>query len=421
MLTPWLIVAAVAGGLALLVVLTHHRRDDLLAGLVGVSGGLVAAQIANVHIFTVLVTLCWLLTPRQRNRGSTASLILLSSIPIALTALVGDLVNNPNLGLQLMALAINGAMIVVRTTRRSAQAMLWGLLLTCSAAAIMSFGQVAGVIPSDGWHADIASLGRPYAFYPEPDWAGLFTGIGVVLAWRLPRSGSKVQVALVMLNAAACALALARATWVGLAAAFALYVLAGALTRRVREKRSGSTRVALALLVGSFTLLAVMPSVQADLYKRVDSLVNPSTSDVSGQARIQQTEGLLRLADTAPWYGHGISASGHVGVSGRYVADSENNLGSNWVISLWVDARLLAIPFILLVVVTAVRRVRTIQGQILVLLVVHNFFSNATFQPITWLILGLALLSPMAIGEDVSYPEDDRDDAEPNHQEHIAR
>jgi hypothetical protein len=113
---------------------------------------------------------------------------------------------------------------------------------------------------------------------------------------------------------------------------------------------------------------------------------------VSAQARVQQNEGLLYLADSAPWYGWGISSSGRVGVSGRLnFGVSQNNVGSNWILSMWVDGAWLSLPLIAVLLFACVAAIRTIQGQLLVLVLLNSFFSNATFQPITWFLVALCL------------------------------
>lgn len=393
-MNPGALVGAVAVAVSLLVVMGHPRRDAILACLVGVTGGLVAVQVANIHAFTVVVTLWWVLSPITSRGWRGAVLPLLAATPVALTAFTGDLVSNPKLSLQLIALALNAAMIVSRVTPPVARQMLLGLLAACSAASAMGLGQVAGVIPNQGWHTDVLSYGRPYAFYPEPDWLGLFAGIGLVLAWRVvPSERPVLRVALVLLNTAAWAVVQARAAWVGVAACVAVYLVARLIgRRRAGTRRSGSASLAIGITTASLAALAALPTVRADLIARISTFSNGGQpTDISGQARVKQTDGLLRLIDTAPWDGHGISASGRVGVSGIYDPSSPNSVGSNWVLSLWVDAHYLAIPLLVLLIGVALLRCLTVPGQVLVLVLVNNLFSNATFQPVTWLILGLAL------------------------------
>jgi hypothetical protein len=100
---------------------------------------------------------------------------------------------------------------------------------------------------------------------------------------------------------------------------------------------------------------------------------------------------LLRLAETAPLYGHGISASGRVDVHGNLIFGtvSENNVSSNWILAMWVDGKLLALPLITLLLVVAALRAGTIPGQLLVIALANSIFSNATYVPIVWALLGL--------------------------------
>ncbi|WP_406472436.1 O-antigen ligase family protein [Streptomyces sp. NBC_01615] len=318
----------------------------------------------------------------------------LAVIPVAITAFTGELVDNAALALQLLALAGNATMIAAKSDRDDRRLMLYGVLSTSTIASVVALMQVSGVLGVGLWHGEISSLGHPQGIYPEPNWLGLFGAIGFVLAWRmLPRSTFRNVV--LALNASTLALAFARAAWLGLVAAVVLHVAFSLVDRR-RESRQarGRTVPALLFLVAPAAVgLAASPGLRADLVDRAQSIFISDPDDVSGRARVQQIEGLIRLAETAPWYGHGISASGHVGVTGIYIYHprSENSVGSNWVLSLWVDAKYLAVPLILLLIGAAAAGARTVAGQALAVVMVNDLFSNASFSPITWLLLGLVL------------------------------
>jgi len=58
---------------------------------------------------------------------------------------------------------------------------------------------------------------------------------------------------------------------------------------------------------------------------------------------------------------------------------------------MWVDGAWLALPVIAVLLLAAILSVRTIQSQLLVLTLLSSIFSNATFQPITWLLVGACL------------------------------
>ncbi|MFI6492308.1 hypothetical protein [Streptomyces sp. NPDC050564] len=393
---------------------TYKHRSTALAWGVGATAALIGVQVLHVHVFTVL-TVFWLLSVQAKpGRWGVAIGLGLAVIPVAITAFTGELVDNAALALQLLALAGNATMIAAKSDRDDRRLMLYGVLSTSTIASVVGLMQVSGVLGLGLWHREISSLGRPQGIYPEPDWLGLFGAIGFVLAWRmLPRSTFRNVV--LALNASTLALAFARAAWLGLFAAVVLH-MAFSLADRRRESRQarGRTVPTLLFLVALAAVgLAASPGLRADLADRAQSIFISNPNDVSGRARVQQIEGLTRLAETAPWYGHGISASGRVGVTGIYNPRSENSVGSNWVLSLWVDAKYLAVPLILLLIGAAAAGTRTVAGQALAVVVVNNLFSNASFSPITWLLLGLALAARSVPVND--RPERDAADGEQHH------
>jgi hypothetical protein len=91
------------------------------------------------------------------------------------------------------------AAIIVLATPDDVRTMLYGLLIVVSASSAWALLQVTGVVSYDVWHLQISSLGRPTGFYPEPDWLGMYAGVGAVLAWRLELT-ARWRVALVTLN-----------------------------------------------------------------------------------------------------------------------------------------------------------------------------------------------------------------------------
>jgi hypothetical protein len=397
--------------LGAIVVLTLRSRRSALAFVVGLSSGLFGVQVSQVHVFTIVVV-CWAILSRRDSKALAPREIVVlisAAILLASTALFGQLVNNAPLGVQLLALAISASIIVVTAGVEDIRSMLYGLLTVTSVGAAFALLQVAGIIPSDVWHLSISALGRPTGIYPEPDWLGMYSGIGLVLAWRLsvPRW---LRVGLIAVTFSAFVLAFARAGWVATAASAAL-ALGVALLIRAREtrashesdaasaNRSGRTasrsgRIAAILLTAVLGLVALntIPVLHDNLITRLSRTFTVASDDVSAQARVQQNDGLLHLADSAPWYGWGISSSGRVGVSGRLnFGLSDNNVGSNWILSMWVDGAWLSLPLISVLLFACIAAVRTIQGQLLALVLLNSFFSNATFQPITWFLVALCL------------------------------
>ncbi|MCR2764223.1 O-antigen ligase family protein [Microbacterium sp. zg.B48] len=384
------------------VVLTLRRSQQITALLVGVSAGLVAVQVVRIHVFTIVVLL-WLIASRKPGRSRVTSAILLAAAALLLasTAFIGDLVNSATLGLQLIALAASAIVIMVRSNESDRAAMLMGLLAVISFSSLAALLQVVGVVPTELWHVSVSALGRPTGIYPEPDWLGMFAAVGVVLAWRIPMVRS-ARVILLSLNVAAVVLAFARAAWVGLAAAAIIGLLAYLTrNRKARSKsrgRSGRFAALAAVSTVAAVALVMNESLRRDLLVRVASLFGSDPTDISGQARIRQTNALIELATDIPIWGHGISASGRVSVWGVIDVHNEtaNNVASNWLLAMWVDGAWFAVPLIVLFIVTAWRGWRTTAGLSLILVLVNSMFSNATYFPVTWLLLGLTMAEMQA-------------------------
>jgi hypothetical protein len=373
--------------LGLLLLALGRSPRTITAALVGATG-------ASVHLFTLAVLLWLCFTRPFGSRQWPRVLGLMTSTGLlAVTVLYGDLVNSPTLALQLLALSGSAALIALRAEARDAAVMMRAALVVITAGAMVGLLQVVDLVPIETWHTDISALGRPIGIWPEPDWLGLLAAIGVVLAWRLPLATTARTVSLTI-NGAAFVLAFARAAWVALAVSIAIAVIAQLFTARRNAADSGGRRGALLALALLATLaLTLSPNLRSDLIRRVETLTTTTADDVSGQARLQQTQGLLHLAESAAPFGHGLSASGRVGVSGNLYlkVDYGNNVASNWLLGLWVDGALLAIPLMLFLILLAARAVASPVGQALVVLLINSLFSNALFLPVTWMLVGLTM------------------------------
>jgi hypothetical protein len=391
--------------LVLLMGGTSRERNTALA--VGAGGGLVAVQIAGVHLFTILVVL-WSVARVGRSkprRLDPLATLVGSAALVGVTVFFGDLVNSPTLALQLLALALSAALVGGLGDRRSVAWMMQGLLAVVSLGSLVALLQVANVIPTDLWHTDVSSVGRPTGIYPEPDWLGMLSGIGLVVSWAIPLP-TRLRTVLIFVNGCSWILAFARAAWIGVLVA----ALAGGAVAAVRAAQRGEglrskelrgeaglwrgrLNGVLLLFVAGVLLSAANPAFRTDVVSRVGTLFGTGDDDISGQARILQLQGLKSLVATAPWYGHGISAAGRVGVSGLIeYGQTDNNVGSNWLVSMWVDAKLLAAPLILCIVALVLRSVGRIAGPALAVVVVSSLFSNAMYMPIAWLLIGLCLV-----------------------------
>lgn len=377
----------------------HKDGRKAMAFLVGVAAGLVAIQVFRVHAFTILV-LMWVLFKGGGWNKEALGRIALMAVPVSLmafTALVGDMVNSDTLALQLIGLTVSAALIVAFSSETDRRQMLGGLLAIITLSSIVGLLQVVKVVPIETWHASVSSVGRPIGLYPEPDWLGMFAAVGLILAWRADL-GKNLRVIAVAANAAALILAFARAAWIAAGVAIAIGVFLALMSKRRLDKPKAKGRgAAISLLVlASIAVAMFVPVLVEDLSTRLGQTFQVQSNDISGQARVRQFDALMRLADTAPFHGHGLSASGRVGVWGRITTGTtaDNNVASNWLLAMWVDGKYLAIPLILMFLFVTLRAVRTIQGQALAVVLLSSLFSNATFFPVTWFLLALCLAEP---------------------------
>lgn len=399
------ILAGVFLGLLFLVVLiagiaSQTARRVVIPLMIGASAGLFAVQLANVHLMTP-IAIAWFLARAGHGetnlRWRTFALPIVC-VPLAVTVYFGDLVVNPNLSLQLLGFALSGAAILAAWDDENRRPILLGLLTSTTASSFLGLLQVAHVVPTDLWHVEVSALGRPTGFYPEPDWLGMYAGVAAILAWRISLS-PKLRIVVVLVNLSALTLAFARAAWLGFAVAAAVGVVVWVFTRERHDHVMGSGKTGRlraivftgAALVGAVTAL---PDLRRDLLTRLGSTLTAQAADVSAQARVEQNRTLSALADTAPWYGHGLSASGRVGVSGIFYTDQPgNSVASNWLLGLWVDGAWLSLPLIALIFFVAIMSIRRIEGTLILVVVTSSFFSNALFQPVLWALLAVALAS----------------------------
>ena len=365
---------------------------------IGACSGLFGVEISKVHLITPIIV-GWYLARlgRQETRLGRAAIALpLVCAPLALTVLFGDLVVNPNLALQLMALSIGGAFIVMGWSDEIRRPLLLGLLSSTTASSVIGVMQVAHVIPANLFNIAISGLGRPTGFYPEPDWLGMYSAVGALIAWRIPLP-PRIRSVLVLFNLSTLVLAFARAAWLGFGIAVVVAAICWLATGNrgagfIGTGKTGRLRALLATVVALFVALSLLPNLRNDLLLRLGDTLSAHSGDVSAQARVEQNQTLNAMADTAPWYGHGLSASGRVGVSGiYYTGESPNSVASNWLLGLWVDCAWLSVPLLALLLVVILKSVRNIEGSVILIVLISSFFSNAFFQPILWTMLALAL------------------------------
>jgi hypothetical protein len=379
--------------LTIIVMVTDRNPRAAMAVLVGATSGLQTAQLADIHLFT-FATALWLalgvgLQPRGRLRPEWPALLIICASLLASTALTGALVNSRLVAVQLLLLTASSACLVAFGNAMDIPHFLRGLLATTTVACLAGLLQYLGVLPYDvflGTH-------RPIGLYSEPDWLGMFSAVGLIIAFHIT-TGS-FRVILFFLHLLVLLLAAARASWLAvIVVVIASYVITKLSQKEKQNQRSrGGARLAVLGVVFMAIVLISSPTLQDSIHARIGGAVS-GEKDVAARARQQQNAALLELAEMTPWNGLGLSASGRVGVSGRieYIGEADNNVASNWVLGWWVDGGFLALPLILLFIGTALQRLRTTSGQVLTTVLICSFFSNAILIPIAWMGLALCLL-----------------------------
>lgn len=410
---PLLLIIALAVlamlGVLLVVLLQMKNPRAPLAALVGVTAGFQTAQIASVHIYCAAIGL-WLVlgVARQRTdkmRTGWPLLVVGCTALLASTVLTGSMVNSKLVAVQLLLLAGTSTCLIAFGTLEEVRPFLLGLLTVTSLACVAAVAQYAGVLP----YKIYLGTSRPIGFYSEPDWLGMFSAAGLVIAFR-SRIGW-LRTPLVFLHVGVLLLAAARAAWLAVIVVTVVgYVISKISLRNSKttvEPLRGGFRMVVGAVLVVIVALTVSPDLRDSLQARIAG-VSGGQTEVGVMARQQQNSSLLELESQAPFNGLGLSASGRVGVSGRiaYIGQSQNNVASNWLLGWWVDGGVFAVPIILIFLFAAARRMTTTSGMLLGTVLISSLFSNATLIPVAWFSLALCLLPLTSSARD---PDSDAD------------
>jgi hypothetical protein len=399
---PLLLIIALAVlallGVVLFVMLQLKNPRAPLAALVGATAGFQTAQIASVHIYCAAIGL-WLVlgVARQRTgkmRTGWPLVVIGCTALLASTVLTGEMVNSKLVAIQLLLLASTSTCLIAFGTPEEVRPFLLGLLTVTSLACFAAVAQYAGVLP----YKIYLGTSRPIGFYSEPDWLGMFSAVGLVIAFR-----SKIgwlRTPLVFLHVGVLMLAAARAAWLAVVVLTIVGYAISKITRRTSTANVEPLRGGFRMVVGAVLVVIVALTVSPELQDSMQARIAGATGarqEVGVMARQRQNSSLLELESQAPFNGLGLSASGRVGVSGRiaYIGQSPNNVASNWLLGWWVDGGVFAVPVILLFLFAAARRLTTTSGLVLGTVLISSLFSNATLIPVAWFALALCLL-PLA-------------------------
>jgi hypothetical protein len=159
--------------------------------------------------------------------------------------------------------------------------------------------------------------------------------------------------------------------------------------RRVDRRALNNGRI---IVLAAVIVTAVAIAVPALSTSVVNRLTAGGANQLSVHTRSAQIASLESLSSHAPWHGLGLSAAGRVGVTGKIIAGpAKNSVATSWILGWWVDAKYLAIPIIALLMGLALRNIGRASGLLLGMVLLNSFYSNAVMEPLTWLVVGLAL------------------------------
>lgn len=391
------ILALSLGFLALVLLLNVAQPRVVLLWILGLLAGFDTLQLSGLHLFSLA---CLLLpfTDLRRNHVKvwTPALTVVAAVCLASSVLYGSLVNNASLAGQLVVLVASAALVMLFLGLPDLVHVLHGLLAAAVLASVYAGLQTLQVLDPN-YFLDSSGIPRVHAFFREPDFLAAFVAIGLVLSLRL-RLRRAVQIPVAGLLLVTLINTQARAAW--LAVVLSLLAAAGRrrlTSRTVREhgqRRTAAYACAGALATGAW--LSVDEGLRSNVSRRLLALFDGGVQDPSLQARSGQFESLASLLQTAPWHGYGLSAAGRVtGLGQVEYGISSNNVATNWILDWMVGGKLLAIPLIVLFVVTAVRGAASIPGQLSVLVLTNSLFSNLMLLPVAWLVLALTVVASL--------------------------
>lgn len=396
--------------LALVLLRNVAQPRVVLLWIVGLLAGFDTLQLSGLHLFSLA---CLLLpfADLRRNRANawTPALTVAAAVCLASSVLYGSLVNNASLAGQLVVLAASAALVMLFLRLADLVHVLHGLLAAAVLASVYAGLQTLQVLDPN-YFLDSSGIPRVHAFFREPDFLAAFVAMGLVLSLRLPLRRA-VQVPVAGLLLVTLINTQARGAW--LAVVLSLLAAAGRrrlTARTVRERgnrRTAGYVCAGALATGAW--LAVDEGLRSNVSRRLLAVLDGGVQDPSLQARSGQAESLAGLLQTAPWHGYGLSAAGRVtGLGQVEYGTSGNNVAANWVLDWMVGGNLLAIPLIVLFVVTALRGAASTPGQLSVLVLANSLFSNLMLLPVAWLVLALTVValserSPLPRGRQIAF------------------
>lgn len=370
-----------------------HRKFGLLIGVIACVPTFDLEIGGNTYRSILLLTILILVfksvkLSNQQIRNFT--LCLIAFLPLYVSSFLGEYTNSTLVAFQFLLLGIGSYLLVSivaddKPMDDFLNDFLIGIILVGVINSIFAFLQILRL-------SDDAVLGnlyhdRPSGLYLEPDFLGFFSAISLV-ALHYVRKKSLTLLTLFPLLFSLIT-SLARAAWISLCVFLIFYVF-------FKEGISKSIIRLLSLIFVSFTFFVLiidfLPKSQVGVVQeRLQSISVQKSTDSARLARIRQWEGLNQLAANSPWYGAGLTASGRVLMQGAIANQkTTNNVGSNWILSLWAEAKYLAIPYFLYIFRAVLITRKSPLQPILLVIFINSCFTNMLWYTITPVMLGMS-------------------------------
>ncbi|MBW9111731.1 O-antigen ligase family protein [Microbacterium ureisolvens] len=354
-------------------------------------------QISSLHVANLLTFLGFAATFARGSTLRTATrdvLLLIFAVAALCLSMVGSVYYvNGLLWVQLCIQALSAVLVAAMVDWRRLKLISAGVIAGATVSSATAILQEFRILPSELF-IDSSGLIRPTGLVGEPDWVGLYAAFALVVLLRWQTARTKLRGWLIVINALALLFSFARAAWLALVVSL---IIALVMTRargrpQYFDLRLGWKPVVATLAVGSLAAL-IFPDVANTAWTRVLSIFFLEHRDDNAQYRGQQLDGLIALAQSAPWNGYGLSASARVTIIGQIETaasvTTQNSVATNWVLALAADAKVLAVPFILLIGLLSVFRANTLGGQLTLVVAINSLFSNVMYNPVWWLAVAI--------------------------------
>lgn len=316
---------------------------------------------------------------------------IIAFFPLYVTSLLGKFTNSNLVALQFFLLGLGafwlvGFLLQNETREVFQRGFLYGISNVGLINSVIVLIQISRI--SDDPVFGHLYENRPTGLYLEPDFLGYFALISLIAVYYLKPKWTSILVVIPLITS--LIMSLARASWLSSFIFLLFFVIFAGGTSRFFVKILQSI---FALSCCFIFLVDLVPQSQFNLVQdRIASITQQNPTDTARLARIRQWDGLGELARRSPWYGAGLTSSGRIQMQGSISNEkTENNVGSNWILSFWAEAKLLSLSYFAIAILAVFRARKTVFQPMLIITFVNSLFTNMVWYTITPVLLGLAI------------------------------